>query len=75
MKTIKEVQKEISDNAKEIIRLNKDIDDRIEVKRNKSFVKRLKKKESIIKTMRIVFKNFSKRGIFKERAFVTQRES
>ncbi len=56
MKTTKEVQKKISDNAKEIIRLNKDMDEGIEIKRNKSFIKRLKKENQLLRQCELYLK-------------------
>jgi hypothetical protein len=56
MKTTKEIEKEIKQNTEEIIRLNKDIDERIEVKRNKSWVKQLKKKNALLKHLVLYLK-------------------
>jgi len=49
MKTTKEVEKQIKENAKILVQINKDIDERIEIKRNKSRAKVIKKENQLLR--------------------------
>jgi protein subunit release factor A len=66
MKTAKEIEKEILENTQKITRLNKDIDERIEVKRKKSQVKQLKKKNTLLKQLVLYLKTNPREEFIKQ---------
>ena len=57
MKTVKEIQKQIKENANLLVAINKDIDDRIEVKRNKATAKRIKKENQLLRQCELYIKS------------------
>lgn len=56
MKTAEQVRKEIKENADALVLINKDIDAKIEVKRNKSRIKALKKENQLLKQCELYLK-------------------
>jgi uncharacterized protein Veg len=57
MKTAKEVEKQIKENVKILVQINKDIDERIEIKRNKSRAKAIKKENQLLRQCELYLKS------------------
>jgi hypothetical protein len=57
MKTVKEIQKQIKENAALLIQINKDIDEKIEIKRNKSRIKAIKKENQLLRQCELYIKS------------------
>jgi len=56
MKTVIDIKKEIKENAERIILANKDIDQKINVKGNKSLIKRIEKENQLLRQCELYLK-------------------